>query len=157
MRLGRIGFDIVAGYLEGGMRALEARPDLVSRVERVTAEALPELLASADPSLLLDVRTEREWRERRIGDSLNIPLVRLAQRLGELPLDRPIVVHCESGYRSSIGASVLLREGFGEVADLAGGIAAWESSRLDAGPRRQRSRPNGQRAETAGRRTGSDP
>ncbi len=50
------------------------------------------------------------------------------ERLDELPRDRPVVVHCATGYRSAIAASLLLREGF-EVADLVGGIAAWESSR----------------------------
>ena len=130
MRLGRIGFDIVAGYLEGGMQALEARPGLVARAERVTAGALAEQLESPEPPLLLDVRTEHEWREKHIDESLNIPLTRLGERLGELPRDRPVVVHCTSGYRSAIGVSLLLREGFGDVADLVGGIAAWESSRL---------------------------
>ncbi len=131
VRLGRIGFDIVAGHLEGGMRALEARSDLVARVERVTAGALDEQLESPEPPLILDVRTEHEWREQHIGDSVNIPLPRLAQRLDELPRERPVVIHCASGYRSAIAASLLLRERFTEVADLVGGIAAWESSRLE--------------------------
>jgi rhodanese-related sulfurtransferase len=131
VRLGRIGFDIVAGYLDGGMQALERRPDLVARVERVTAGALAEQLESAEPPLVVDVRTEREWREERIGESLNVPLTQLGQRLPELPSDQALVVHCASGYRSAIAASLLLREGFGKVADLVGGIAAWESSRLE--------------------------
>jgi hydroxyacylglutathione hydrolase len=134
LRLGRIGFDIVAGYLEGGMQALDPRPELVARVERVTAGALTEQLASAQPPLVLDVRTEREWREKRIGDSLNVPLSRLAQRIDGIPSDRPIVVHCASGYRSAIAASLLLRDGFGQVADLVGGMAAWESSRQATAP-----------------------
>jgi len=132
MRLGRIGFDIVAGYLEGGMRALATRADLVARLERVTAGTLAERLESPEPPLVLDVRTEREWNERRIGDSANIPLSRLSRRIDELPRDRPIVVHCASGYRSAIAASLLLRDGFAEVADLVGGLAAWESSRSAA-------------------------
>lgn len=131
MRLGRIGFDVVVGYLEGGMQALEERPDLVMRVERVTAGVLAKQLGSTEPPLVLDVRTEREWRERRIDDSLNIPLGRLVERLGELPRDRPVVVHCASGYRSAIGASLLLRDGFADITDLVGGIAAWDSSRLE--------------------------
>jgi hydroxyacylglutathione hydrolase len=134
MRLGRIGFDIVAGYLEGGMQALEERPDLVARVERLTAGALAEQLASTEPPLVVDVRTEREWGEKRIAGSLNVPLTRLAQRIDELPSDRPLVVQCATGYRSAIAASLLLREGFDEVFDLVGGIAAWESSRLATVP-----------------------
>jgi rhodanese-related sulfurtransferase len=131
MRLGRIGFDIVAGYLEGGMQALDARPDLIARTERVTAGALAEQLESAAPPLVLDVRTGGEWREKHIEGSLNIPLSQLGERLDELPRDRPIVVHCASGYRAAIGVSVLLQEGFAEVANLVGGMAAWESSQLE--------------------------
>jgi hydroxyacylglutathione hydrolase len=125
VRLGRIGFDIVAGFLEGGMQALERHPDLVAHVERVTAAALAAELESSAPPLVLDVRTEREWHESRIGESLNVPLNRLAQRLDELPRDRAVVVHCASGYRSAIAASLLLREGFDAVRDLIGGMAAW--------------------------------
>jgi len=132
LRLGRIGFDIVAGYLESGMLALDSRPELVARVERVTAAALPAQLASPEPPIVVDVRTEREWSEQRIDDSLNIPLSRLAERLDELPRDRPLVVHCASGYRSAIAASLLQREGFARVADLVGGIAAWETVAADA-------------------------
>jgi glyoxylase-like metal-dependent hydrolase (beta-lactamase superfamily II) len=129
-RLGRIGFDIVAGYLEGGMAELAERPDLVARVERVTAGALAEQLASGEQPLVVDVRTEREWRENRIGESLNVPLAKLLQRVDELPRDRPLLVHCATGYRSAIAASLLLREGLRDVADLVGGIAAWEASTL---------------------------
>jgi len=129
-RLGRIGFDNVAGFLEGGMAALEGRPDLVVRVERVTAGVLDEMMASSEPPPLVDVRAEREWAENRIPGSVNVPLSRLQQQLGELPRDRSIVVYCATGYRSSIAASLLLREGFERTMDLVGGVAAWQSSQL---------------------------
>jgi hydroxyacylglutathione hydrolase len=128
MRLGRIGFDNVAGYLEEGMQALEPRPDLVGRLERVTAATLAEQLEAREPPLVLDVRTEREWRESRIEGSLNVPLSRLQEHLDALPRGRAIVVHCATGYRSSIAASLLRRHGFDEIADLVGGIGAWEAT-----------------------------
>jgi rhodanese-related sulfurtransferase len=131
VRLGRIGFDIVEGYMEGGMQALDSRPARVARVARVTAAALAEQLESSKPPLVLDVRTEREWRENRIQASVNLPLTRLMERLGQLPRDRPIVVHCATGYRSAIAASLLLRDGFGAVTDLVGGLAAWRSRNLE--------------------------
>jgi hydroxyacylglutathione hydrolase len=134
VRLGRIGFDIVAGYLDGGMQALAARPELVGRVERVTAATLAEQLESPEPPAVVDVRTVREWDERRIEGSVNVPLARLAERIEELPRDRPLVVHCATGYRSAIAVSLLLRDGFTAVSDLVGGIAAWESSRLETVP-----------------------
>ena len=130
LRLGRIGFDIVAGYLNGGMHALDSRPDRVMRLERVTAATLAEQLASAPPPLVLDVRREVEWREKRIEGSLNIPLNHLEERIHVLPHDRRIVVHCQTGYRSSIAASILQQHGITDVADLVGGIAAWEAAKL---------------------------
>ncbi len=120
-RLGRIGFDNVAGYLGRGMLALEARPELVRRIERITAATLLEQLEEPDPPLVLDVRTESEHEAGRIEPSLNIPLGRLAGLLDELPRARPIVVHCSSGYRSSIAASLLQQNGFA-VTDLVGGL-----------------------------------
>lgn len=136
VRLGRIGFDIVAGYVDGGMQALESCPDLIAGVERITAAALAEQLASPEPPLVLDVRTEREWREQRVGGSVNVPLARLAQRLHELPSDRRLVVQCATGYQSAIATSLLLRDGFGAVADLVGGLAAWTSCNLETVPGR---------------------
>jgi hydroxyacylglutathione hydrolase len=125
VRLGRIGFDIVAGYLDGGMRALDAHPGLLAHTEQVTAATLAEQLASPEPPLLLDVRTEREWREQRIEGSVNVPLSRLLERLEDLERDRPLVVQCSTGYRSAIAASVLQREGFSAVAEVVGGLAGW--------------------------------
>ncbi len=131
MRLGRIGFDHVAGYLAGGMAALDARPDLLRRTERMDAATLAEHLASAAAPLVLDVRTDAERRAERIPGSVHIPLARLGEQLADLPREgRPIVVHCATGYRSSIAASLLEQRGFAGVSDLVGGIAAWKASRL---------------------------
>ena len=131
-RLGRIGFDHVQGYLDGGMQALDARPDLIARTERITAPTLAEQLASATPPVVLDVRTEKEWRDKRIEGSLNIPLHQLRERISEAPLDQPLVAHCGSGYRSAIAVSLLAAYGPTQIADLVGGFAAWEASQLEA-------------------------
>jgi hydroxyacylglutathione hydrolase len=131
LRLGRIGLDIVAGHLAGGMAALAEHPELVARVERVTAAALADQLDGSRPPFVLDVRTAREWEEKRIPESHNVPLARLSERLDELPRERPIIVHCASGYRAAIAASLLLAAGFDDVSELVGGIAGWESSRLE--------------------------
>jgi rhodanese-related sulfurtransferase/AcrR family transcriptional regulator len=126
-RLHEIGFEFVGGYVEGGMQTLDAFHDRLVCVPRVTAAALAEQLESHEPPLVVDVRAEWEWRASCIPASVNIPLTRITQRLNELPSDRPLVVHCATGYRSAIASSLLLRDGFGTVADLAGGIAAWQS------------------------------
>jgi glyoxylase-like metal-dependent hydrolase (beta-lactamase superfamily II) len=129
-RLGRIGFDTIAGHLAGGMQALAARPELVERTERVSAGSLAEQLSGTEPPVVVDVRSPGEWQEQRIAPAVNLPLSRLAGRAEELAGSTAIVVYCTSGYRSAIAASVLGGRGFTQVADLVGGLAAWKSSRL---------------------------
>jgi hydroxyacylglutathione hydrolase len=65
-----------------------------------------------------------------IVGSVSMPLNHLGERLSELPTDRPLLVYCAGGYRSSIAASLLLRHGLTQVSEIAGGIAAWETARL---------------------------
>jgi hydroxyacylglutathione hydrolase len=130
IRLGRIGFDHIAGYLENGLRSLEARPDLVAFTERLSVQFAAELLSSKEPPLLIDVRAPRERSQKHIEPSISMPLNHLAETLGKLPADRPLLVYCAGGYRSSIAASILKRGGFTSVGELAGGIAAWESAKL---------------------------
>jgi glyoxylase-like metal-dependent hydrolase (beta-lactamase superfamily II)/rhodanese-related sulfurtransferase len=130
-RLGRIGFDNVAGYLGGGMAALDGHPDLVARTERVTARNLAELLASGRPPVVLDVRAPGEVEAGRIPGSLTVPLNHLEERLGEVPRDRDVVVTCASGYRSSIAVSLLEARGLQGLSDLVGGMSAWEALHLE--------------------------
>lgn len=129
MRLGRIGFDHIAGYLQDGVQALEACPDLMPGTERIAPAALAAELASANPPLLLDVRAPKEFQAKRIAGSIHIPLNHLEERLQELPPERKIVVHCAGGYRSSIAVSILQKHAFENLAELAGGMAAWEAAK----------------------------
>jgi len=130
LRLGRIGFDHIKGYLHGGMEALAGRPDLVWPTERITAPMVAEELADADPPLVLDIRNPREWAAKHIGGSVNIPLNHLQERIGEIPRDRRLAVHCAGGYRSSIAASILHQYGITNLIEMAGGLAAWEAAKL---------------------------
>jgi glyoxylase-like metal-dependent hydrolase (beta-lactamase superfamily II)/rhodanese-related sulfurtransferase len=132
LRLGRIGFDGVVGYLSGGMEQLDNAPELIERTERITAPTLAEQLDSEVPPRVIDVRTATEWERARIDASVNLPLARLSERLDELAPDQHYVVHCASGYRASIAASLLRRAGFAQVSDLVGGLAAWEAVRPEA-------------------------
>ena len=130
LRLGRIGFDDVTGYLKDGMGALAERPDLLETTERVSAVMLAEELASGEPPLVIDIRTPGEWGAGHVGGSVNVPLSQLRERIAEVPRDRRVAVHCAGGYRSSIAASLLRREGFTDLIELAGGITAWEAANL---------------------------
>ena len=130
VRLGRIGFDNVAGYLQNGLQSLEARPDLVAFVERLSPQFAAELIASSQPPLAVDVRAPREREPKHIGGSVGMPLNHLVENLKDLPKDRPLLVYCAGGYRSSIAASLLKASGFDSVCEIAGGLAAWESAKL---------------------------
>jgi len=133
MRLGRIGFDQVAGYLQDGLRSVEARPELMMSTERLSPQVAASRAAAAAPGrapVMVDVRAPGERQQKRIPGSVGIPLTRLAERLSELPADRPLLVYCAGGYRSSIAASLLQRHGFPQVSEIAGGITAWDAARL---------------------------
>ena len=134
MRLGRIGFDQIVGYLEGGLHSIDSLPELTTSTERVSAQVAADRMAAAASGeqvpFLVDVRTPGERRQKRIGGSVGIPLNHLGERLSELPADRPLLVYCAGGYRSSIGASLLQCHGFTKVSEIAGGIAAWDAGKL---------------------------
>jgi glyoxylase-like metal-dependent hydrolase (beta-lactamase superfamily II) len=128
LRLGRIGFDHVAGYLQGGLSAAASRPELIEATDRVSPERAAELLASG--ATAIDVRAPAERAEKRIRASLHIPLSQLDQRLAEIPASGPLLVYCAGGYRSSTAASLLKGRGLAGVSEMAGGIAAWEAAGL---------------------------
>lgn len=130
MRLGRIGFDNVAGYLGGGMNSLRDRPDLVRKIDRITAVALAEKLAAPLAPTVVDVRSEKEWASGHVYGSVNIPLNHLRARVTQIATERSVVVHCEGGYRSAIAASVLANAGRSDVLDMVGGFKAWAASKL---------------------------
>jgi rhodanese-related sulfurtransferase len=128
VRLGRIGFDNVIGYLQDGLRSADGSRATIVSTERIGADVAAQRMASSAPPVVVDVRTPAERAEKQIAGSAHIPLSRLLDRLDEIPADRPVLVHCAGGYRSSIAASLLQRDGRTQVSELAGGIAAWEAA-----------------------------
>jgi len=87
--------------------------------------ALKVLLDSKEPPLVLDVRERWEREAARLPGTLDIPMQQIPERLAELPRDRAIVVMCHGGVRSLKVAHFLARNGFGQLANLTGGIQAW--------------------------------
>jgi len=130
LRLGRIGFDHVIGYLNGGLRSADATAARIVSTERLGADVAAARLATPRPPLVVDVRAAPERAQKRIDGSVHIPLNHLVERMSEIPADRPVLVHCAGGYRSSIAASLLQRSGRADVSELAGGITAWETAGL---------------------------
>ena len=126
VRLARIGSDNVIGYLSVGRDAQfpVELADLVRTAPRTPVTELDELLAE-DAVTLIDIRNPGEREGGAIPGSAHIPLAQLRLRIGEVPTDKPIVVHCAGGWRSSVAASLLRAKGIGQVSDLLGGYNAW--------------------------------
>jgi glyoxylase-like metal-dependent hydrolase (beta-lactamase superfamily II)/rhodanese-related sulfurtransferase len=131
-RLARIGFDRTAGHLAGGEAALAGLADQLAPASRLTVDQVRTALAADRPPLVIDVRTCGERAEGSVEDSVHIALNELPGRLGEIPTDRPLVLHCAGGHRSSIAASLLRHHGFEDVSDLLGGYAAWAAAHQPA-------------------------
>ncbi|HVL48364.1 MAG TPA: rhodanese-like domain-containing protein [Candidatus Thermoplasmatota archaeon] len=99
------------------------------KVKEVDARAAAK--AREAGAVVLDVREGFEHRGSRIPGSLNVPLGELTSRLAEVPRDRPVVVHCAVGARGRVAAAILDEAGYGDVANLAGGIVAWKREGLE--------------------------
>jgi rhodanese-related sulfurtransferase len=82
---------------------------------------------------LLDVRADHEWEAGRIADAAHVPLPELPQRLGEIDKDRPVVVYCRGGNRSSMATDALTDAGY-EAVKLSEGIVGWSGEDLPLEP-----------------------
>jgi len=79
---------------------------------------------------LLDIRNPGEQEAGVLPGTVSIPLARLLEHYDDLDPDRPTLVYCAGGYRSSVGASLLRSRGFERVADIIGGFDAWADAGL---------------------------
>jgi rhodanese-related sulfurtransferase len=124
-RLGRIGFDRVVGHLVDPLGVMAAHRERVRRASRLTAGEYRDRVAGLAGVQLVDVRNPGEVALGVIDGAIPIPVGQLPARTGELDPDRPTVVYCAGGYRSSVAASYLRRAGFTDVSDIIGGYTAW--------------------------------
>lgn len=93
-------------------------------------EVLAEEKKVNDELFIIDVRTPSEWASGHIDNAHHIELAKLSKSIGQIPRDRPITVTCGGGFRASAGASLLKREGIRNVANLKGGMQAWQNAGL---------------------------
>jgi len=82
---------------------------------------------------LVDVRAEHEWEAGRIAGAVHLPLAELAERTGELDPERPVVLYCRGGNRSTMATDALADAGF-DAAKLSEGIVGWEQAGLPLEP-----------------------
>ncbi len=127
IRLARIGFDNVVGYLDSALQVMADHPERVERASRLTVEQFRSILASTPGVQVVDIRNPGELDVGIIAPSVSLPLGTLVSHLDSLDPARPTVVYCAGGYRSSAGASLLRSRGFEDVSDLLGGYSAWQA------------------------------
>lgn len=87
----------------------------------------------AEGAQLVDVRADHEWEAGRIAGATHVPLPELPERLGEIDKDRPVVVYCRGGNRSSMAAAALADAGY-DAAKLSEGIVGWSEQELPLEP-----------------------
>ena len=120
-RLSRVGYDRTLGYLKGGYDAWKEEGREYDTVSRVTSTAL-ESLANDKEFQVFDVRKRSEFDSEHLLMAENTPLNELNQHLERFPKSKPFVVHCGSGYRSMIAASILKQRGWDLVSDVSDGF-----------------------------------
>ncbi len=120
-RLARVGYDHSLGYLEGGMEAWKKAGKEVDRIKSISAGKFEEKYKAGKVEHILDVRKPSEFLSQHITDAQNFPLDYINSNMHKLNRYDSYYLHCRSGYRSMVAASILKARGFGKVIDLAGG------------------------------------
>jgi hydroxyacylglutathione hydrolase len=127
----RVGFDEVQGYVQGGIDGWETSGYPLAKLETMSVHQLRDRLAQGtDRVTVLDVRTEKEWNAGHIDGAIHIHGGKLQERFADVPQSQPVAVICGSGYRASIAASFLKREGYADVTNVVGGMSAWKAAGL---------------------------
>lgn len=121
------GYTKFAGYLAGGMKAWDNAGFELEDVGQMTVH---EVRAAEAPLQVVDVRSPSEWEEGHVPGAVHLFLPDLRKKAARLDKTLPVAVYCDSGYRASIGASILKQEGFRTVANVPGSWQAWKKAKF---------------------------
>lgn len=124
IRLSRVGFDNVIGYLKGGIAAWQQEGREIDTITSIPATALKEALATNPTLEVVDVRKQSEYLSEHVINAENFPLSEINDHLAALPTDGDFFIHCAGGYRSVIAGSILKARGIHNIIDVTGGFKA---------------------------------
>jgi len=124
-RLARVGIDSVRGYLNGGIYAWNQAGFETATITQMPVDELHHQIIEGADLQIVDVRRPGEFQSGHAAGARNLTLAHLVEHVAELDAERPTAVICQSGYRSSAGASLLQRLGFSQVFNVVGGTSAW--------------------------------
>ena len=118
IRLSRVGFDNVIGFLEGGINSWTKNGGIINKVLNESASKFSTIDNNKD---ILDVRSKNEHKSESLLNSINIPLIDLSKSIDKVSFEKTFYVHCKGGYRSMIAASILLANGISNFSNIPGG------------------------------------
>jgi hydroxyacylglutathione hydrolase len=129
--LRRIGLDRIAGYLAGGMRSWSEDGRDTRTLPQISAQELAHRREVRPNMIVLDVRSDEEWRDEHIPNGIHLYAGKIAQGADpNLPKDSEIAIICGSGYRSSFVASLLMERGYRHLINVDGGMDDWNKRKL---------------------------
>ncbi len=123
----RTGYTEFAGYLVGGMKAWDNAGFELEEVGQMTVHEVKDAGAALQ---IIDVRAPTEWKKGHIPGARHVFLPELREKIGELDRTKPTAVYCDSGYRASIGTSILKQEEFKCVCNVPGSWQAWKKAKF---------------------------
>ena len=128
VRLARVGFDKVKGYLAGGYAAWQAAGEAIDMIIDVEADELVMDLPHDKNLVVVDVRRETEWADGHLKDAIHLPLQEMTDpgNMASFEDQQNLYVHCAGGYRSVIACSLLKKQGIHNLRNVLGG---WNSIR----------------------------
>ncbi|MBX9785003.1 MAG: MBL fold metallo-hydrolase [Chitinophagaceae bacterium] len=133
VRLARVGFDKVAGYLKGGYDAWKNADEKIDMIIDVEADELAMDIPQDDHLVVVDVRKETEFADGHVKDAVNLPLSEMTDPglLANIEDTDNLYVHCAGGYRSVIASSLLKRQGFHNLRNVLGGWAKIKEQKIE--------------------------
>lgn len=122
-RLSRVGYDNTLGYLQGGIPAWQAAGGEIDSIDTIGVDQFNGPLLGGEAIHILDVRKKSEYEGGHLSSSVNIPLSSLSARMHELTPENTYYLHCGSGYRSTIAATLLKSRGFDQLVNVQDKVA----------------------------------
>ncbi|MGH7764372.1 MAG: MBL fold metallo-hydrolase [Candidatus Dormibacteraceae bacterium] len=126
----RIGFDSIAGELDGGLDAWRSSGRDISTFETVDVQDMAEWVLSAEPTTVIDTRDDHEWAAGHVPGSVHMYVPDVPHHAHDIPTEAPVAVHCASGYRAGIAASLLEQAGLKRIIHVNGEYSEWDHLHL---------------------------
>lgn len=132
IRMARVGYDHVIGYLEGGFEAWRSAGKETDRIESISAFEFAHRYNTQPGIEVIDVRRPGEYNAGHLSSAKNLPLDYINEHMASFPKDKTFYLHCAGGYRSVIAASILKSRGYEHMVNIAGGFSAIKESGIAA-------------------------